>query len=407
MLLVGRGLQFRYHRTSADAGIVRLRRGRAPLGEQSVQPAGRPSSREPIRCGPTVTAPAGEAGVAGHPNASYSWRTLALAGFGAIAGLLVVDILLKLVLGTPPRLSEVADAVRLYEHSDPSALVIGSSHARSFDSVAAELGRRSNGAEVLLEVPLEGGKLAGYSWVLQHRLQPLIDEHGPDGRKLRARLRRAVLVTEWWDSCAPDGPALNIPGRGWTAFDFLSDVSRNGLTSFNRSYVSNLWASQFAFVGLVRNRIGTWIPGAVRQRLYPPARRESYFEHMAEGWRSMVENGAVCIGDTGQMAALDSIMNFFNTRGVQTTILLYPRKPNTLSERAKQVTLAPFAELMRERAARFKVQVIDLTSKSPLSDENFTSDFDHVTPQGNALLSRFLLDGPLSFLGTDSVVSTP
>ena len=344
-----------------------------------------------------------------HPSASisaYSWRTLLLVAIGATASLLAIDAALRIVLGTPPHLNEVAYAVQQYRRSDPTILVIGSSHARSFDSVAAELSRRGAAPGVLVEVPLEGGKLTGYDWVLRHRLQPLIDAKAPDGSKVRPNLKYAVLVTEWWDSCDQNEPALNIPGRGWTLNDFLGDVSRHGVTSFNRSYVSNLWASHFAFLGLVRNRIGSWIPGAIRQRLYPPARREAYFEQMASNWRTMVEQGNECIGSAPQMAALDSMLNFFGTRSITTTVLLYPRKPNTLSDKAKATTLPAFAELMRERAARFNVQVVDLTSTSPLTDDNFTADFDHVTPQGNQLLSHFLLDGPLAHLGAGPTAST-
>lgn len=258
-----------------------------------------------------------------------------------------------------------------------------------------------------MEIPLEGGKLTGYNWVVQQRLQPLIDEKKPDGAPVRPSLRQTILVTEWWDSCKLDGPPLNIPGRAWTAGDYLDDVRMHGISSFNRSYVSNLWASQFKHVGLVRNRIGSWIPGAIRQKLYPPARREAYFANMAANWQQMVEQGSQCIADPTEMAALDSLIGFFAKRGVATTVLLYPRKPNTLTEKGKATTLASFAEAMRRETALSGVQVIDLTSTSPLSDDDFTADFDHVTPEGNEQLAHFLLDGPFAFLDTLQATVTP
>lgn len=337
----------------------------------------------------------------------YGWATLMKVTVGAFGMLLAIDVGLKLLLGSPPNLSEVADKVDEYAHLDPSVVVIGSSHARSFDSVAAELRRRTAGREVLLEIPLEGGKLTGYNWVVQQRLRPLIDEKRPDGSLVRPGLRQAILVTEWWDSCKLDGPPLNIPGRAWTARDYLEDVQEHGITSFNRSYVSNFWASQLKAIGLVRNRIGSWIPGAIRQKLYPPVRREAYFAGVTVKWQQMVEQGSQCIADPTEMAALDSLIGFFGGRGVTTTVLLYPRKPGTLTEKGKATTLASFGEAMRRATEPFGVRIIDLTTTSPLDDNDFAADFDHVTPEGNKQLAHFLLDGPLAFLDDSKVTVTP
>ncbi len=338
------------------------------------------------------------AGAVGHSGPT-TWSRLGLVCLGAVGTILALDLALKMVLGAPVRLSEVSDGVGAFAAENPDVLVIGSSHARSFDSVAAALSRRTDGKAVMVAVPLEGGKLSGYFWVLRNRLAPLLEARAPDGTALHSRLRHVVLVTEWWDSCSYDDGGLNIPGRGWVFGDFLSDVGRNGVTPFNRSYVASRWARDLASVGLVRNRIIAWIPGAIRLRFYPPARREAYFAGQTENWQGMVDHGAQCIGAPEQMAALDSTLTYLAERQIQTTILLYPRKPGTLTAAGKANTLAPYAAMMREHATRFPgVTVIDLSDSSPLGDDDFGADFDHVTPGANSRFATFVLDGPLAFL---------
>ena len=343
---------------------------------------------------PSAPAP----GVSGE-NVGKAWRAIWLVTAGALAALMAIDLALKAVLGAPVHLNEVSEAIATYEHSDPDILVLGSSHARSFDSVAARLSQRTGGRTSLLSVPLEGGKLSGYFWIVKHRLAPIIEERTSGGQLRRPRLDKAILITEWWDSCSYDDGGLNIPGRGWTFRDFLNDVIANGITGYNRSYVSAKWSRALASVGLVRNRTIAWIPGAVRQRFYPPGRREAYFADATENWQGMVERGATCIGAPEQMAALDSTLSYFTGRDLAVTILLYPRKPGTITQVGKANTLDPYSRMIREHAARFPgVEVVDIAYTSPLTDDDFGADFDHVTAPANGRFATWVLDGPLASL---------
>jgi hypothetical protein len=80
------------------------------------------------------------------------------------------------------------------------------------------------------------------------------------------------------------------------------------------------------------------------------------------------------------------------------TILLWPRKPLTLSDQARATTLPRFAQLIRDFATPRHIQVIDLTTSSPMTDDDFMEDFDHINPAGNAKFATWALDHDLSFL---------
>lgn len=89
--------------------------------------------------------------------------------------------------------------------------MLGSSHARSFETMAEILFRKTSGRERMLAVPLEWGKLTSYDWVLRHRLAPRMDETDASGRKVRPGLRHFLLVTEWWDTCPVGPPGSDVP----------------------------------------------------------------------------------------------------------------------------------------------------------------------------------------------------
>lgn len=99
-----------------------------------------------------------------------------------------------------------------------------------------------------------------------------------------------------------------------------------------------------------------------------------------------------------QMAAFDAILEAAQTWGLEVTVLLYPRMPVTITEKAERTTLATFSAAIAERATAEGARFVDFTTRSPLTDAHFAADFDHVTPEGNALFARWALDGDLSFL---------
>ena len=160
-------------------------------------------------------------------RAPATWRSLGLVAASALATILAADLLFQLF--SPPRVdSEVEDAIQKYENADPDILVLGSSHARTFEVVDRELQARTGGKRTMLAVPVEWGKLSTYAWVLEHRLKPLIEEADPHGVLRRRNLEEFILVTEWWDSTPLEEPAWNLPSRAWQFRDFLKDFLRNG-----------------------------------------------------------------------------------------------------------------------------------------------------------------------------------
>ncbi len=339
-------------------------------------------------------------------NAGQSrWSSVLVAGAAACLTVLTADRFLSLVVHFNPPLREVTDAVAEYDESDPTVLVLGSSHARSFEAMGEVLRERTQGRERMLTVPLEWGKLSSYEWVLKHRLAPRIDAAGPDGRKVRPSLRDFILVTEWWDTCpvgppGTDVPAANLPARAWVFGDFIADVLRHGLTDYNKNYLNNIWTRALIHSVLVRDRGHETIKEALRNLVseVSPAVARAAFERRVHDWHVMLEGGADCMGDPREMAALDSIVAFFQKRGVDVTVVLYPKMPLTVTERGTEKTLRPFSERMARWAGARGVRLLDWTLDHPLRDEDWEVDFDHPTPEGNRRLSEWALGRDLWFL---------
>lgn len=302
----------------------------------------------------------------------------------------------------PPRgLREVEDAIReLRRGADPTVLVIGSSHARTFAVLDDSLRARTAGEERILAVPVEWGKLSSYRWVLENRLLPFFDGRAPGTPPGPSVLRRAIIVTEWWDSCPGDPMPRNLPARSWTWQDYLADVRTNGLTSYNDNFLAYRWSRWFRASALVQDRGHGRLLSAVRQRIAPSSAEASQarFDETAREWQRMVESGVGCLGAPSEMDALNAMVDTLLGRRLDVTVLLYPRMPVTLTETAKATTLPLFAARVRELVEPRGVRVVDLTSNTPLRDDEFGGDFDHVLPEGNARFSGWALDGPLRFM---------
>lgn len=331
-----------------------------------------------------------------------NWASLVQVAAAAVVTLALTDLVLHRIVPYPPPTKEVEDAVREYAAGDPTLLVIGSSHARSFDSVAARLEREAPGAERIVALPVELGKLASYQWVLDHRIWPLADERDASGALRRPGLRRVILVTEWWDSCDTDDglPSYNLPARAWTLGDFVADVEQHGITSYNRNYVRNRWTRLWERSLLVRDRGHELLLRRIRGRIRAPSLEAVAAEYDAQTaqWQRNVEHGVECIGSPVQMKALSAMLDDFARRGLETTILLYPRKPGTLTDAARAGTLPRFSAIMKEIATSRGLRFIDLTTTSPLSDAEFAEDFDHLTGPGHQHFAAWALDGSLSWL---------
>jgi len=326
------------------------------------------------------------------------WGTLVVIALAAALTVVVADLALQRV--SPVRhKTEVEDALASLPVPPPRILAIGSSHGRTFEAVHDELARRSDGALGCVAIPVEFGKWTSYEWVLRHRVGPEMEP---------GVVRHLVLITEWWDSTPPPvvpgahGRAQNLPSRAWTLRDFAADVVDEGLTPFNRNYLTERFRRLFHNSVLVQDRgygrILEDAKDAVRPRDRAVDRRN--FELQGAGWRQNLVAGAADIFHPDQTAAMDRILDWAAERDLEVTVLLYPRMPITIPEQALDPggTLAAFARGFRERYGDRVARIVDATTTSPLTDDDFAEDFDHLTAPGHRTLARWLLDGPLAFL---------
>lgn len=327
-------------------------------------------------------------------------RTVAVTALAAAATFAVVDVGLRQI--TPPHAPrEVEDAVGEWRNGAPQVLFVGSSHGRTFDLVGDLLERESRGDIECLAIPVEFGKWSSYRWVLDHRIWPALEAHPAR----RDRLRHLVVATEWWDSTAAPGGggrAENLPSRAWEIADFVADAAQHGLTSYNKNYLHESFRRLFRWSTIVQDRGQDQILRDLKDRLRPRPADEDARNHALQvaGWRRTVEEGVARLFDPYETQALEAMLERAAALGVEVTILLYPRMPVTLTEAAQgpDGTLSVFAQRMAELARAHGARLVDVTTGSPLRDEHFARDFDHVTAEGNALLAPWLLDHGLEFL---------
>jgi hypothetical protein len=301
-------------------------------------------------------------------------------------------------------LREAADGIDDLTVANPETLVLGSSHGRTFHVLGQQLQKSANPGTPLVAVPLENGKLIPYAWLLENRIVPLLDERGPDGRLVRSRLKRFILLTEWWDSCEhEDRVHWNIPSRAWSIRHYFSDLLNTGVTSYNRNFLQYRVRRLVPVSVLIRDRYDPRVKNAVYRilRRDPVQRERTNYEARISRWQMDLEKGSECIGAPEQMDALNRIMETVNSRGLEMTIVLFPRMPSTMTDLAKGTTLRAFREMVEASAAPRGIQVIDLTWSSPLEDSDFMDDFDHVTAIGNLKFAAWALENHLSFLRND------
>lgn len=297
---------------------------------------------------------------------------------------------------------EVEDGLAELEAGDPRTVVLGSSHARTFHVLGARLAQRNPKQPSLVAIPLEGGKLTGYRWIMERRLLPLLDERAPNGTLKRGNVRRLILLTEWWDSCSTVGtdPRWNIAARAWRFSDYVQDVRARGFTDLNRNYLRERVRQALRHSVLVQRRGSNQIiadVGKIAGNRVSVHTSASYARAVAQ-WRRMIESGKDCIGDETQISALRAILEESNARGIKVFVLLFPRKPDTITARGRELTLVPFRQLVADVISPYDAQLIDLTEASPLTSRDFMDDFDHVSAGGNMVFSDWALDGPLRFL---------
>ncbi|MBB6091666.1 hypothetical protein HNQ60_000512 [Povalibacter uvarum] len=330
-----------------------------------------------------------------------SWRSIGAVVLAAIAVIVAADYAFHYVT---PRiwLRQVDDGVRDFAHSNPRILSISSSHGRSMDVVGKELARRTGESDVMVSVAMEAGKATHFQFVLDERLRPLIEERDATGRRVHDHLERALLVTEWWDSCSWEKgrPAVELPSHAWTLGHFVRDVEQQGITPINRNYLRWRWKRLLSDSVLVtdRGRGAILKDGMAELRGQPTGRTAEEEKAFTEWWLKYNEGGKRCLFSDDQAQAYAHIVDYLKSQGLDVTIVIFARRPGTLSEEAIQGTLAEYSARMREFADEHGVRLIDITTRSPLGNDDYMADYDHVNAQGNRKLAGWLLDGDLAFL---------
>lgn len=324
-----------------------------------------------------------------------TWKWLLAAVMSALAAVAAGDAFVRAFVPSEARnMREAWDGLADLEAKTPEILVLGSSHARTFHVLGQEVERRTGGTTQVVSIPLEMGKVEPYLWLVENRIAPLLDAPTPAGARRRAALRQFVLLTEWWDTCAPDGHYGNLPSRAWALRDFLADVGAHGLTGYNRNYLQRRWQRALDDSILSRLRKSEDYAAALHALLGDPPGEG--LEEETRRWQHLVESGAECLGDPAQMRAMAAIVAFAKQRGLETTIVLFPRKPGTYTDKARRTTMARMSQVMTEFAATHGVRLVDMTLSSPLTDDDFMADFDHVNAEGNRKFARWALDGDLA-----------
>jgi hypothetical protein len=334
-----------------------------------------------------------------------TWKSNLLVAVAALCTLVLADVALQ---GVAPRVwrKQVQDGVAELAQGNPRILSLSSSHGRSMDVVARHLAQRTGEPGRMISVSMEGGKATHFQFVLDERLRALIEEEDAQGRPVRDRLQRFLLVTEWWDSCSwePGRPKGELPSHAWEWRHFLSDAARRGVNGENRNFLRWRWKRLLRYSTLATDRG----PGAIVDNLaaaargVPPGRNPQQEAAFVQWWQDYNEGGDACLFGADQLAAYRHVLDYAKARGLDITIVIFAKKPLTLTPKAVNGTLAHFAAGMRRIADEYGARLIDITMRSPLTDEDFMADFDHVNASGNEKLASWLLDHDFAFLAEDA-----
>ena len=327
-------------------------------------------------------------------------KSLLLVAAAAVLTVVALDVLIGRTVPLPHAEYETVEALADYAAGDPEVLVLGSSHARSLMRLRDWYADQAPPLRMAV-MPIEGGKLYAYDWLLEHRLQPLIDARRDDGSAVRGRLRELVLVTNYWDACGAGKEYPNLPARAWALSDYLADFAQHGATAYNTNYIDQRWNELTAGSTLIRDR-GAWrIIRTLREKIRPRSE-----EHLAR-WVAMIEEndlaGPSCDSRT-QVAAFDRILAFARERGLRTTIVLWASIPR--AQTAGTIAVADhYRDLVLARAG--EARVIDLRPARVLADEDYRADLDHLHPSGHEKLRQWFLAGPFADLADRGAGARP
>lgn len=342
---------------------------------------------------------------------SRRWSQVALVLVTAFLVVVAADIGLRRI-ARPKYVREVADAMRDYETEDPTTLVLGSSHARTFVVMDGMVRGKTGGKERILTVPVEWGKFRSYEWVLRHRIEPLVEEKDASGKLKRPSLKRFIFQTAWWDDCwnDKDPPAFNLPSRAWTLSHFANDVLAHGINDYNRNYVTSRWGEMWHGSIFVSDRGQNRLIAKLREMVRPfsEEQKAAQFQTRLASWQEIISRGKTCRAHPEELAAAERIIDWAKGRGYDVTMILYPMMPITITDDTRHHVMEPFELIMKQLAEKKGIKIIDVTfDNGGIEDKDFQPDFDHLTRAGHEKLGRWLLEGPMEFLFGYSDAPTP
>lgn len=330
---------------------------------------------------------------------NHNWRSLFLVAAGLVLALLCADLVVGRLIDTPLK-RQVRDGLKDLERI-PNVLVMSSSHGRSFHILGDVLREQSDGKVDLIAVALEAGKVDAMEWVLDRRVKPLILDAN---NQIKEPLAHMMFGITWWDTCRHEIPvttAHNIVTHGWDETEYARAFFSDGATELNRNYVRNLWRHTFSHSALVRTRFAISenygrFTNFLRVMVNGSLPEEEYADTLAR-WNDDIENGYKCYLSEMDVAAMDRFVEFTKTHELDFTIVLFPLKPDTVTEEGELNTIKPFAESMFAYGRENGIRIVDMTL-GILDDEEFMLDLDHVNLTGNIKWSEYSLDNDLKFL---------
>ncbi len=330
---------------------------------------------------------------------NYTWRSTAMVALGIVLALVCADLAMSAFYNVPAK-RQVRDGLKDLQRI-PNVLAVSSSHGRSFHVLGDTLRDRTDGGTDLIAVALEAGKVDAMEWVLHNRLKPVIVDHSG---AVREPLTHMIFGITWWDTCRQELPtqtAHNVVTHGWTASDYLDDFSVKGATELNRNYVRNLWRHSFSASALVRTRFAisenfSRFTNFLRVMVLGGLPEDEY-QQTLDRWHDDIDNGHQCYLSDMDMAALDRFTEFTKQHKLDFTVVLFPLKPDTITETGLRDTIKPFATALKAYGKEHAIRVVDMTL-GILDDNEFMLDLDHVTPSGNVKWSEHALDNELKFL---------
>lgn len=318
-----------------------------------------------------------------------------IVGLSAVLTVVVCDLGLQQLVPLPPPLLEVEDGIADWERLDADVLVVGSSHVRSFVAVRDAVKARGGQREMAL-VTVEWGTMGSYEWVLDHRLLSELST--------RRRLRDVIIVSTFFDLCGTGAVSsrTNLPARAWRLPDFLGSVLREGVTTFNRNYVQRRWNRMSTGSLLVQDRGHGRIVAGLRARLSPrsPEAARASRDAAIDAMRVELGQRHDQCWDAAEREAFERILVKLTGHGLRLTVVAFALVPGAVTPRFEATTLKRYRDYLEGFAARGQVRVVDLSVGSPLVDDDFMADMDHVLPERNPMLAAWLLENGLGFLAT-------